>query len=234
MATFVLVPGAWLGAWVWEAVAGELRGLGHDAVPMTLSGLDGRTDVADIGLGTHIDDVLAVVKRHPGSVLVGHSYSGVVVGPAADRAGDLVRHTVYLDANLPYDGEALTASWSPRGREFVEQLIEENGGWWPAPDPGDFAGHDLTDEQMEWLAAQAVGHPGRTIFEPVTLSRPAVGTYIACLRPTGRLTAEVEGLRGWHIDTLDTGHWPMVSAPADLARLLSTAATRADGDAARI
>jgi pimeloyl-ACP methyl ester carboxylesterase len=233
MATFVLVPGAWLGAWVWEEVAGELRGRGHDAVPITLSGLDGREDVSDIGLGTHIDDVLAVVAEHPGSVLVGHSYSGVVVGSAADRAGDLVAHTVYVDANLPYDGEALTSPWSPRGREFVEELIADNGGRWPAPDPGDFAGHDLTDEQMQWLAAQAVGHPGRTIFEPVALSRPAVGTCIACLRPTGRLTAEVESLRGWHIDTLDTGHWPMVSAPADLATLLVDAAARTPDAVAR-
>ena len=67
MATFVLVPGAWLGAWVWEAAVAELRALGHDAVPVTLTGLDGTP--GDIGLGTHVDDVLAVLKAHPGWIL---------------------------------------------------------------------------------------------------------------------------------------------------------------------
>src|SRR4029079_10159797 len=92
MATFVLVPGAWLGAWVWEPLVPELAALGHEAVPLTLSGLDGTP--RDAGLATHADDVLSALKTRPGSVLVGHSYAGVVVGPAADQAGDLVRQTV--------------------------------------------------------------------------------------------------------------------------------------------
>lgn len=224
MATFVLVPGAWLGGWVWEPVVAELRALGHDAVPLTLTGLDGTP--GDIGLGTHIDDVLGVLKAYPGSVLVGHSYAGVVVGPAADRAGDLVRHTVYVDANLPYDGEALTSPWSPRGREFVAELIADNGGRWPAPDAGDFAGHGLTDAQIAGMAARVVDHPGRTIFDPVSLSRPASGTYIASLLPNG-VSAEVTGLigrPGWIVETVDTGHWPMVSTPRGLAALLARTA----------
>lgn len=226
MATFVLVPGAWLGAWVWEAVVAELRGQGHDAVPVTLSGLDGTP--GDFGLANHVDDVLRAVSENPGAVLVGHSYAGVVVGQAADRAADLVRHTVYVDANLPYDGEAVTSPWSPRGREFVKELIADNGGRWPAPDAGDFAGHGLTDTQIAWLASQAVDHPGRTIFDPVVLSRPASGTYLASLLPNG-LSAEVSGLRdrpGWHVETLDTGHWPMVSTPDELARRLALSVMR--------
>jgi len=221
MATFVLVPGAWLGAWVWEPLVAQLRTLGHDAVPVTLRGLDGTP--GDMGLDEHVDDVVTAVRRHPGCVLVGHSYAGVVVGQAADRAETLVRHTVYVDANLPHDGEALTAPWSPRGREFVADLIADHDGWWPRPEAGDFAGHGLTDDQIAWLAGRVVAHPGRTIFDPVVLSRPASGTYIASLLPNG-LSAEVAGLRrrpGWRVETLDTGHWPMVSAPEELAALLT-------------
>src|SRR4051812_24620943 len=102
MATFVLVPGAWLGAWVWEKVEAELRVRGHETVPVTLTGPS---------LGSHVDSVLETVAEHPGCVLVGHSYAGVVVGQVADRAQSVVRHTVYVDANLPYDGEALTTPW---------------------------------------------------------------------------------------------------------------------------
>jgi hypothetical protein len=126
----------------------------------------------------------------------------------------------------------MTDTWSQRGREFVADLVAEHGGRWPAPEPGDFAGHDLTDAQAEWLAAQATGHPARTIFEPAALSRPVAetsATYLACLLPSGKVSDEVEGLRtrpDWHIETLDTGHWPMVSAPDLLVELLVNAAAR--------
>lgn len=39
MATFVVVPGAWLGGWAWAHVARTLRGRGHDVYPVTLTGL---------------------------------------------------------------------------------------------------------------------------------------------------------------------------------------------------
>src|SRR6266508_3129759 len=42
MATFVLVPGAWLGGWVWEPTARRLRQRGHDVHPVTLTGLGER------------------------------------------------------------------------------------------------------------------------------------------------------------------------------------------------
>lgn len=38
MATFVLVPGFWLGAWAWREVTATLRAQGHDVHPMTLTG----------------------------------------------------------------------------------------------------------------------------------------------------------------------------------------------------
>ncbi|MFD7229393.1 hypothetical protein [Streptomyces sp. NPDC059881] len=39
MANFVLVAGAWLGAWAWDEVVPELRAAGHAGHPLTLSGL---------------------------------------------------------------------------------------------------------------------------------------------------------------------------------------------------
>ena len=39
MATYVLVPGAWLGGWAWQPIARQLRDRGHDVYPVTLTGL---------------------------------------------------------------------------------------------------------------------------------------------------------------------------------------------------
>ena len=44
MTNFVLIPGAWMGAWVWEEVAEGLRALGHHVSPVTLSGLSKGTE----------------------------------------------------------------------------------------------------------------------------------------------------------------------------------------------
>ncbi|HTG11511.1 MAG TPA: alpha/beta hydrolase, partial [Candidatus Eisenbacteria bacterium] len=62
MATFVLVPGAWLGGWCWRQVAGQLRSAGHDAVAITLTGVAERAHLltAAVGLDTHVDDVVGV------------------------------------------------------------------------------------------------------------------------------------------------------------------------------
>ena len=76
---------------------------------MTLSGLADRAgDVSNMGLETHVNDVLCVLERGDlRDVVVGHSYSGIVAGQVADRAPDRVAHTVYIDAFVPHDGRSM-------------------------------------------------------------------------------------------------------------------------------
>ena len=110
MSDFVLIPGAWMGAWVWEPVTRGLRELGHNVCPVTLSGLDEEdADVLDIGLETHVDDVLSILEEGDlrNAVVVGHLYAGIVAGQVADRAPDRVAHTVFVEAFLPHDGTAV-------------------------------------------------------------------------------------------------------------------------------
>ncbi|MEV6839073.1 hypothetical protein AB0N17_31970 [Streptomyces sp. NPDC051133] len=52
MATFVLIPGAWLGAWAWEDTARALRGHGRTVLPLTLTGLAERAEAAAPVTGT--------------------------------------------------------------------------------------------------------------------------------------------------------------------------------------
>ncbi len=60
MATFVLVPGGWSGAWTWRHVVSRLETAGHRAVPLTLTGLGERSHLLrrDIDLDTHVADVV--------------------------------------------------------------------------------------------------------------------------------------------------------------------------------
>src|SRR5258706_16376437 len=106
MAAFVLVHGAWHGAWCWSRVLPALRVAGHSAHAVTLTGVGARAHLLsrDITLATHISDVtnLITCEELDAVVLVGHSYGGLVITGAADRLlaqrPGLFKHLVYIDA----------------------------------------------------------------------------------------------------------------------------------------
>jgi pimeloyl-ACP methyl ester carboxylesterase len=89
MATFLFVHGAFVGGWSWKKVTALLRAAGHEVYTPTLTGLGERVHLLnpDIGLETHIQDILEVISYEDlaGVILVGHSYSGLVIASVADR-----------------------------------------------------------------------------------------------------------------------------------------------------
>ncbi|WP_433496273.1 alpha/beta fold hydrolase [Sphaerimonospora sp. CA-214678] len=237
--TFILIPGPWMGAWVWEPVARGLRDLGHRVRAITLTGLAGSddADVSAIGLATHVQDVLATLEAEETreAILVCHSYSGIVAGQVADQAFERVAHTVFVEGFLPHHGRSMLQAFPERQRADEMRLIAGNRGRWPAPDATVVAdGQDLTFRQARWLADRFVGHPGRTVAEPAVLTRPLSSlraTYVICEKEHfgGQVSVDVSALRaepGWTFKTLDTGHWPMVSAPDRLVALLAAVADR--------
>jgi pimeloyl-ACP methyl ester carboxylesterase len=80
---------------------------------LTLPGLgDDGADAGSINLDAHITHVVQAVKAAGPAdggepvVLCGHSYAGMVITAAADRAADQVHRLVYLDALSPTTGRA--------------------------------------------------------------------------------------------------------------------------------
>ncbi|GAA2387423.1 alpha/beta fold hydrolase [Streptomyces coeruleofuscus] len=229
MTDFVLVAGTWLGAWAWDEVAAELRGAGHDVHPLTLSGLAEKQGVP-AGQRTHVRDVVDEVERLGlrDVVLVGHSYAGIPVGQAAQRIGERLRRVVFVDANVPVDGESFLSGWPS---DPVRQAIAGHDGFWPPLGAPEYAGQGLTDEQI----ARIVGgspHPGATLTEPAVLAGPLgdlPATYVKCLLDGDEpmpAVAELLKSDSWELVELDTGHWPMFSQPHALARLLDAAGSR--------
>lgn len=109
MATFVLVHGAWHGAWCWNKVVDALAGRGHKAVAFDLpSHGDDKTPVGEVTLQSYADRTVRALKEAGGkSVLVGHSMGGMVVSQATEDAAGNVGLVVYLCAFLPRNGESL-------------------------------------------------------------------------------------------------------------------------------
>ncbi|MEU3183446.1 alpha/beta hydrolase [Streptomyces sp. NPDC006923] len=226
MTEFVLVAGAWLGSSAWDEVVPELRAAGHGAHPLTLSGLADKRQVT-AGQQTHVQDIVGEVERLGlrEVVLVGHSYSGIPVGQAAERIGDRLARVVFVDSNVPVDGESFLSGW-PEGRAAVEASIAEHGGFWAPLTAADYEGQGLTDAQIERIVAGSTPHPGATLTEPAVLTRPLgelPATYVKCLLDGAEPSAEVAELlksERWRLVEMDTGHWPMFSRPRELARIL--------------
>ncbi|MEV4476636.1 alpha/beta hydrolase family protein [Nonomuraea salmonea] len=228
MTDFVLIPGAWSGAWVWDPVADALRERGHRAHSVTLTGLEpDAEEPSRVGLDDHVKDGLAMLSGLDDVILVAHDYGGMVAGLVADHVPEQVTHSIYIEGFVPRDGLS-TLDGLPDNQLAAERaLIEAAGGLWPAPDHELLSDvPDLSDRDARRLAERLVPHPGRTLIEPVTVKHPiGPATYVVCdLDHThGLLCPAIQALRsepGWTFRTLDAGYWPMVSVPGQLAALL--------------
>jgi pimeloyl-ACP methyl ester carboxylesterase len=231
MSEFVLVAGAWLGSWAWDEVVPELRAAGHGTHPLTLSGLADKQSVP-AGQQTHVQDIVSEVERLDlrDVVLVGHSYSGIPVGQAAERIGDRLARVVFVDSSVPADGESFVSGW-PDGRAMVEASIAGNGGFWAPLTTADYDGQGLTGEQVARIVGGSTPHPGATLTEPAVLARPLgelPATYIKCLLDGAEPNDDVAELlksERWRLVEMDTGHWPMFSQPRELAGILHRSGT---------
>ena len=225
MATFLLVHGGWAGGWHWREVASLLRAAGHEVFTPTLTGLGERVHLAspDVGLDTHIQDILMVLKYEElrDVILIGYSYSGMVITGVSERAADRLAHLVYLDAYVPRDGESLLDMLGPDAAAFIEQAAQAYGDGWRIP-------HDPPD------APRRTPHPLKTGQQPVSLTNPAATalprTFIYCTQdkdamgpvglPITRAAERAKSDSRWRYRELETGHSPWETAPRELASLL--------------
>jgi pimeloyl-ACP methyl ester carboxylesterase len=219
MATFVLVPGAWKGSWAFEAVVPLLERAGHTVHALTLTGLrpdDDSATVATANLDTHADDVLRHLHRHriTNATLVGHSYAGMVIAAAADRADGRISRLVHLDAFVPRDGESWWSSANDYFRELVVAGAAATGYAVRPPDGGDprRRPHPLASFQQTIRLTGGFARVPRREF--VYCSGWEAHTPFAELRT--RLQADPE----WQTHDLPTRHDAMNEAPEAVAALL--------------
>lgn len=109
MARFVLVHGAFSGAWIWDSLVEHLEALGHRAETFDLPGAgDDQTPVADVTLDAYAARLCEVLEWSPAPALVvGSSMGGIVATQGAARSPDRVAALVYAAAFIPKDGQSL-------------------------------------------------------------------------------------------------------------------------------
>ena len=237
--TFVLVHGAWGGAWIWQRVLGPLRDAGHAVHAVTLTGDGERAHLRTpgISLQTHVADVLGLIAAEElhDIVLVGHSYGGMVITGAADRLlqGDAgaLRQLVYIDAVVPLPGESWGAQHSPEVVAARSVAAAANGHALPPPDPAIFG---IAGADRDWLLRRQVPHPFGPYREPLPFDgvrwAAVPRAFIDCTQPAyptiAPMRERVRQLPGFEVLALRTGHCPMVSAPEALVGCLLALAGR--------
>ncbi|HEY1777580.1 MAG TPA: alpha/beta fold hydrolase [Solirubrobacteraceae bacterium] len=109
MARFVLVHGAFGGAWSWGEFVGELERAGHTVTAIDLPGSgDDTTPVEGVTLDACADRVCQALAAAPEpAILVGHSMGGVVITQAAARCPEQISLLVFVAAFMPRDGQSL-------------------------------------------------------------------------------------------------------------------------------
>lgn len=125
---YVLVPGAWHGAWSWAPVAQRLRAAGHDAITVTLPGLGDGDDPRGHRLADAAAHIAGVIAERDltGVVLVGHSWAGYPIAGAARRLGGRLTRIVYYAAQVPVTGRSMIDDNPPEAGGWLRGLIESS------------------------------------------------------------------------------------------------------------
>jgi hypothetical protein len=108
---FLFIHGAWAGSWQFQRTAVLLESRGWKVHSPSLSGLGEHHHTAnsDIGLNTHIEDIVQYIKFKQlyQVIICGFCYGGVVATGVADRLPDRISQLIYLDAYIPTSGDSM-------------------------------------------------------------------------------------------------------------------------------
>jgi pimeloyl-ACP methyl ester carboxylesterase len=229
MTIFVLIHGGFMGGWVWKPTVRTLTAAGHEVYAPTLDGCGERASQvrAGITLTLQAEEVADLLFRQDlnDAVLVSTSTGGLVAAKTASLARERVGHLVFVDALAPQPGEAISDIVIPMpdmsyeftkhtrvlSREFMET--------------GMFG--DLPTDLRAWAMARYTPHPIGSSGVPGELdefwSQSWPATVINCMRDPNpseahqRRTATT--LNAPYLE-LDAGHFPMLSHPDELAKML--------------
>lgn len=229
--TYVLLHGAWHGAWCWKKVAPALRQAGHDVFTPTQTGLGERSHLLSpaVNLETFALDLINLIvwEDLKDIVLVGHSFAGNAITAAADRIPERIGHLVYLDALVPISGQSAFSLVPPEVAQSRRALAQKTSGGLtiPVPSADKFGVFDAQDGQ--WLMDKCTPHPIATYEQALTFEHPPGNglpvTYIAVTpyyQPTTSSRDYARAQRDWTYIEMAAGHDAMVTSPKDLTDIL--------------
>ena len=232
MAAFLLLHGAWHGAWCWEPLV-RLFGAEHHVVAPDLPGSSQATANAAgrFGLGDHIAAAVEALDGIGRSdvIVVAHSYAGMLARAIEGLRPDRLAHVCYIEALLPQPGQAVLDLVPEAARDsFLAGLRERPDG--PVLLPPDVSRFAIPDTLLaDEIALRLLPQPYRTFTEPLPIPvsnapRSIARTYVfASDRNPNPYQSFIDHLRTdakCRVVGLAGGHELMLTRPHEIADLL--------------
>lgn len=234
---FVLIHGAWHGAWCWYKLAAHLRAAGHTVTcpDLPAHGVDRTMSTAEVTMNAYVERVAAVLDAAPEPVvLVGHSMGGAVVSQSTEVRPQRIRHAVYLAAFAPAHGQSVfqLARDDPDDRMGARMVMSaDRRSITLKPETlreGLYA--DCLDQDVALAEMLLVPQASAPLGTPLALTEQRYGrvprSYIECTQDLAVSIGAQRRMPGRagcvSIHSLDTSHSPFLSAPDRLAAILST------------
>jgi pimeloyl-ACP methyl ester carboxylesterase len=242
MARFVLVHGAFCGAWIWRPLIERLRTKDHSVEAFDLPGSgEDHTPVREITLDACADRLCEVLASNSEpAIVVGHSMGGIIATHGAARCRVRVAALVYVTAFLPKDGQSLLdLTKLPEGAgDQVQANIVIEGEPPVVVMPAAASRHALYDCCAEDVAAWAIQRhrpqPVAPFATPVSIPRGALDNinryYVVCTLDRAISPAlqrrMIAGNPCAEVVELDTDHTPQLSITEELTEALHRFAVR--------
>ena len=249
MARFVLVHGAFAGAWVWEPLTKRLAADGHSVEALDMPGMgEDRTPISECTLDASTARVCGLLASGSGpAIVVAHSMGGIIATQAAARCVDRVAAVIYVAAFIPNDGQSLLALTKlPEGAgDQVQTNIVIEGEPPVAIMPAAASRQALydccTDEVVAWAIARQRPQPVAPFATPVSIPARALEGLkryaVLCLQDRAMQPALLRRMIAENpcaeVVELDTDHTPQLSLPNELANALDRFAAHASSGTGR-
>jgi pimeloyl-ACP methyl ester carboxylesterase len=232
---FVLIHGAWHGAWCWEQVEHHLEDLGAASVALDLPGRAGDPRPAtELTLDSYVDHVVATIDASPEPVvLVGHSLGGLVVSQTAERIPEKISSLVYLCAMLLHDGQStIDAAVNDADSQLMANVSVDEGAATSSVAEGAvrelFYG-DCTVAASDKATRLLVPEPLGPATTPVHATKERWGSvprsYILCTQDRAispaTQRAMIASVGVDRVIEMDSSHSPFISQPERLAATLT-------------
>lgn len=236
--TFLLIHGAWEGAWSWKETITHLQKNGHRVKAIDLPGHgDDKTPTSEINMALYANRVKAELEKTEGKVvLVGHSFGGFVITQVAEEMPDKIEKLVYVASAMPYEGKtAVEVFEEDQESEFLENLIfseDKSTATMSKETIMNVIFTGATEAQIDVLLPKLVVQATTPFFEQVITTQENFGrvpkAYVeTILDRVISLKAQRHGQKMLGIDeviTLKYGHVPLETAPEKLANALNAIA----------
>jgi len=243
---FVLVHGTWHGGWVWKYVRDYLEDQGYRVFTPTLTGCGEREHLStpDIGLETHIQDIINVIKFEDldDVVLVGHSFTGVAITGVVDRLKSRIKHISFFDALVP-SGSRMSGAPRIEDGALEDYFIKRQSNFVDGYKMDMWAAYPLKmllpeeHPKADWVRSKVTTHPAKAWTDILTLDsggwEDMSRSFIHCVGQTFAISSEkmVGPARqpGWQFIELDIARDGMVTHPRLVAETFLTLAEGARG-----